>query len=142
MEEFVNAVRERSNIYDVVSRYVPLTLKGGRFWACCPFHEEKTPSFTVTPDKGIFYCFGCHEGGNVFKFISLMEHVTYFEAVKLQAERLGIKLPSRKKTSEEIKFEKEKDELKFEIEKKNSEINLFLIFILMRWEFGIKSIIE
>ncbi len=111
MEEFVNAVRERSDIYEVVSRYVPLTLKSGRFWACCPFHEEKTPSFTVTPDKGIFYCFGCHEGGNVFKFISLMEHITYFEAVKLQAERLGIKLPSRKKTSEEIKFENEKEAL-------------------------------
>lgn len=111
MEEFVNAVRENSDIYEVVSRYVPLTLKSGRFWACCPFHEEKTPSFSVTPDKGIFYCFGCHEGGNVFKFISLMEHITYFEAVKLQAERLGIKIPSRKKTSDEIKFEQEKDAL-------------------------------
>ena len=111
MEEFINTVRERSDIYEVVSRYVPLNLKGGRFWACCPFHEEKTPSFTVTPEKGIFYCFGCHAGGNVFKFISLMEHITYFEAVKLQAERLGIEIPSRKKTSEEIKFENEKDAL-------------------------------
>ena len=111
MGDFINSVQERSDIYEVVSRYVPLNMKGGRFWACCPFHEEKTPSFTVSPDKGIFYCFGCHTGGNVFKFISLMEHVTYFEAVKLQAERLGIKLPSRKKTSEEIKFEQEKDAL-------------------------------
>lgn len=111
MEEFINSVRERSDIYEVVSRYVPLTLKGGRFWACCPFHEEKTPSFTVTPDKGIFYCFGCHAGGNVFKFISLMEHITYFEAVKLQAERLGIEIPSRKKNSDELKFEQEKDAL-------------------------------
>ena len=111
MEEFVNSVLERSDIYEVVSRYVPLNLKGGRFWACCPFHEEKTPSFTVSPDKGIFYCFGCHAGGNVFKFISLMEHITYFEAVKLQAERLGIQIPSRKKTSDEIKFEQEKDAL-------------------------------
>lgn len=111
MEEFVNAVRERSDIYEVVSRYVPLTMKSGRFWACCPFHEEKTPSFTVSPDKGIFYCFGCHEGGNVFKFISLMEHITYFEAVKLQAERLGIKMPSHKKSSVEIKTEQEKEAL-------------------------------
>ncbi len=111
MEEFINAVRERSDIYDVVSRYVTLTLKNGRFWACCPFHEEKTPSFTVSPDKGIFYCFGCHEGGNVFKFISKMEHITYFEAVKLQAERLGIEIPSRKKTSAEIQIEQEKDSL-------------------------------
>ena len=111
MEEFINTVRERSDIYEVISRYVPLKMKGGRFWACCPFHEEKTPSFSVTPDKGIFYCFGCHEGGNVFKFISKIEHITYFEAVKLQAERLGIKLPSQKKSSAEIKLEQEKDAL-------------------------------
>ena len=111
MDEFINSVRERSDIYEVVSRYVPLNLKSGKFWACCPFHEEKTPSFTVSPDKGIFYCFGCHAGGNVFKFISLMEHITYFEAVKLQAERLGMKIPSRKKTSDEIKIENEKDAL-------------------------------
>ena len=111
MDEFVNNVRERSDIYDVVSRYVPLTLKNGRFWACCPFHEEKTPSFSVSPDKGIFYCFGCHEGGNIFKFISKMENVTYFEAIKLQAERLGIKIPSRQKTSAEIQIEQEKDSL-------------------------------
>lgn len=111
IEEFINTVKEQTNIYDVVSRYVPLVMKGGRFWACCPFHEEKTASFTVSPDKGIFYCFGCHTGGNVFKFISLMEHITYFEAVKLQAERLGIKIPSRNKNSAEIKIEQEKDSL-------------------------------
>lgn len=111
MEEFTNAVRERSDIYDVVSRYVPLVMKGGRFWACCPFHEEKTPSFSVSPDKGSYYCFGCHEGGNVFKFISKMENISYFDAVKLQAERLGIKIPSRKKTSEEIQAEQGKTAL-------------------------------
>lgn len=111
MEEFTNAVRERSDIYDVVSRYVPLVMKGGRFWACCPFHEEKTPSFSVSPDKGSYYCFGCHEGGNVFKFISKMENISYFDAVKLQAERLGMKIPSRKKTSEEIQAEQGKTAL-------------------------------
>ena len=110
-EEFINTVRERTDIYEVVSRYVPLTMKGGRFWACCPFHEEKTPSFSVSPEKGTYYCFGCHEGGNVFKFISKMENISYFDAVKLQAERLGIKIPSRKKTSEEIQVEQEKDSL-------------------------------
>ena len=111
MEDFINAVRERSDIYEVVSRYVPLTMKNGRFWACCPFHDEKTASFSITPEKGMYYCFGCHEGGNVFKFISKMEHITYFEAVKLQAERLGIKIPSRKKNAAEIQFEQEKDSL-------------------------------
>ena len=86
MEEFVNAVKERTDIYEVISRYLPVTMKGGRFWARCPFHEEKTPSFSITPERGLFYCFGCHEGGDSFKFISLMEHITYFEAVKLQAD--------------------------------------------------------
>ena len=111
MEDFVSAVRERSDIYEVVSRYVPLTMKNGRFWACCPFHDEKTASFSITPEKGMYYCFGCHEGGNVFNFISKMEHITYFEAVKLQAERLGIKIPSRKKNVAEIQAEQEKDSL-------------------------------
>ena len=110
-EEFINAVRERTDIYEVVSRYVPLVMKGGRFWACCPFHEEKTPSFSVLPEKGTYYCFGCHEGGNVFRFISKMENITYYEAIKLQAERLGIPIPSRKKTAEEIQIEQEKDAL-------------------------------
>lgn len=104
MDEFVGRVREQSDIHAVISRYVPLTMKNGRYWACCPFHNENTASFSVIPDKGIFYCFGCHVGGNVFKFISLIENVSYFDAVKLQAERLGIRLPSEKKrTPEEIK---------------------------------------
>lgn len=111
MEDFIAEVRERSDIYEVVSRYVPLVMKGGKFWACCPFHNEKTASFSITPEKGMYYCFGCHEGGNVFKFISKMEHITYFEAVKLQAERLGIKIPSRKKNAAEIQVEQEKDSL-------------------------------
>ncbi|MBR6014093.1 MAG: DNA primase [Selenomonadaceae bacterium] len=105
MDAFVEKVRERSDIYSVVSRYIPMTLKGGRYWACCPFHGEKTASFTITPDKGLFYCFGCHEGGNVFNFISKMENISYFEAVKLQAERLGIALPNQKKSQAEIQKE-------------------------------------
>ena len=107
MDEFVSRVRERSDIYAVVSRYLQLNFKGGRYWACCPFHEEKTASFSVAPDKGLFYCFGCHAGGNVFKFISMMENISYFDAVKLQAERLGIEIPSRQKSPEEIRAEKE-----------------------------------
>ncbi len=111
MDDFVNRVRERSDIREVVSRYVTLNFKGGRYWACCPFHNEKTPSFTVSPDKGMFYCFGCHKGGNVFKFISLIENISYLDAIKLQAERLGIDLPSRKKTSAELKLEQKQKTL-------------------------------
>lgn len=111
MDDFVSRVRERSDIYAVVSRYLQLNFKGGRYWACCPFHEEKTASFSVAPDKGLFYCFGCHAGGNVFKFISMMENISYFDAIKLQAERLGIEIPSRRKSPEEIRAEKERKSL-------------------------------
>ena len=107
LDEFVESVRERTDIYSVVSRYVTLTQKSGRFWGCCPFHSEKTASFCVSPDKGFFYCFGCGTGGNAFKFLSLIENITYFEAVKLQAQRLGIDLPSRNSSPEEERRRRE-----------------------------------
>lgn len=111
LDEFVDRVRERSDIREVVGNYVPLTFKAGRYWGCCPFHSEKTASFTVTPDKGLFYCFGCHVGGNVFNFLSKIENITYFEAIKLQAERLGIPIPVRNKSPEEMKVEQNKKTL-------------------------------
>ena len=101
MDAFVERVEQGSDIVDVISHYVTLKRKGNRFWGCCPFHQEKTPSFSVVPEKGFFYCFGCHAGGNVFKFLSLIENVTYFEAIKLQAEKLGIPLPERPKSAQE-----------------------------------------
>ena len=111
---FVEKVREQSDIYSVVSRYVPLTLKGNKYWACFPFHGEKTASFTITPEKGLFYCFGCHAGGNVFKFISMIENISYFDAIKLQAERLGIALPARNKSKAELERE-DKDKFLYQI---------------------------
>ena len=101
MDAFVERVEQSSDIVDVVSHYVTLKRRGNRFWGCCPFHQEKTPSFSVVPDKGFFYCFGCHAGGNVFKFLSLIENVSYFEAIKLQAEKLGIPMPERPKSAQE-----------------------------------------
>ena len=111
LDEFVEQVRERSDIYSVVSRYVSLNQRSGKFWGLCPFHNEKTPSFTVDAGKGFFYCFGCHAGGNVFKFISLIENISYFEAIKLQAERLGIPLPHRKLSPEEERRRREEKNL-------------------------------
>ena len=107
IDEFVEHVTERTDIYSVVSRYVPLTQKSGRYWGRCPFHNEKTASFSVSPDKGLFYCFGCGAGGNVFKFLSLIENITYFEAVKLQAQRLGIELPTKKTSPEQERRRRE-----------------------------------
>ena len=111
LDEFVERVSERTDIYSVVSRYVQLTQKSGRFWGRCPFHNEKTASFSVSPDKGLFYCFGCQTGGNVFKFLSLIENITYFEAVKLQAQRLGIDLPQKKYSPEEERRRREEKSL-------------------------------
>lgn len=110
--EFVGTVRARSDILNVVSGYVALKHKHGNYWGCCPFHNEKTASFSVSPDKGFFYCFGCHVGGDVFKFISLIENINYFEAVKLQAERLGIALPKGKATPAEIERDKHLKDLR------------------------------
>ena len=107
LDEFVERVTERTDIYSVVSRYVPLTQKGGRYWGRCPFHNEKTASFSVSADKGLFYCFGCGAGGNVFKFLSLIENITYFEAVKLQAQRLGIELPAQRTSPEQERRRRE-----------------------------------
>ena len=101
MEAFVQQVRAATDILAVVQSYVPLRRKGGRYWGCCPFHSEKTPSFSVVPAEGFFYCFGCHAGGDAFKFISLMEHITPFEAIKRQAEQLGIPVPERKRDARE-----------------------------------------
>ena len=135
MDEFINEVRERSDIYAVVSRYIPMILKGGRYWACCPFHNEKTASFTINTEKGFFYCFGCHAGGNVFKFISKMENVSYFEAVRLQAERLGIPLPKKNKTSEEIAKERSQKVL-FKIHEVARD---FYHNLLMKTEYGLSG---
>ena len=109
--DFFEQVRERTDIYSVVSHYVQLTQKNGRFWGCCPFHNEKTASFSVSPDKGLFYCFGCQTGGDAFKFLTLIENISYFEAVKLQAQRLGIDLPAKKSSPEEERRLREKKSL-------------------------------
>lgn len=111
LDEFVERVNERTDIYSVVSQYVSLTQKSGRYWGCCPFHSEKTASFCISPDKGLFYCFGCGAGGNAFKFLSLIENISYFEAVKLQAQRLGIDLPERKYSPEEERRRREEKTL-------------------------------
>lgn len=106
MDAFVARVRDASDILSVVASYVPLKKKGGNYWGCCPFHLEKTPSFSVAPEKGFFYCFGCHAGGNVFKFISMIENISYFDAIRLQAEKLGIPMPDREKSEKDIEKER------------------------------------
>ncbi|WP_288763349.1 DNA primase [uncultured Mitsuokella sp.] len=112
MDAFVERVSEQTDILRVVQGYVPLKRRGNRYWGCCPFHQEKTASFSVLPDKGFFYCFGCHAGGNAFKFLSLIENISYFDAIKLQAEKLGIPLPERKRSPQEVAREREIQDLR------------------------------
>lgn len=94
-EEVVEEVRLRSDIVDTISEYVRLQRKGKNYLGLCPFHSEKTPSFTVTPDKQIFYCFGCHTGGNVFSFLMKKEKWNFVETVEHLAQKHGIVLPEK-----------------------------------------------
>ncbi len=112
MEAFVQQVRAQTDILAVVQGYVPLKRKGNRYWGCCPFHNEKTASFSVVPADGFFYCFGCHAGGDAFKFISLIEHITPFEAILRQAELLGIEKPERQRDPREEARLRELDDLR------------------------------
>ena len=95
-QEWMDELLSKNEITEVVSSYVTLKPKGRKLWACCPLHGEKTPSFSVSPDKQLFYCFGCHAGGTVIQFVMDMEHLTFIEAVKLLAERAHMELPEEK----------------------------------------------
>ncbi|MBU2701518.1 DNA primase [Sporomusaceae bacterium BoRhaA] len=110
-DDFVDRLRSESDIVSVVSDYVPLKKKGKNYWGCCPFHHEKTPSFSVAPDKGFFYCFGCGAGGNVFNFLMKIENIDFFSAVKLLAKKLNISLPEKEKTTEEKNHDRKYERL-------------------------------
>jgi DNA primase len=92
-EEVVQEVLLRTDIVDVIGDYVQLKRTGANAKGLCPFHQEKTPSFTVSPAKGLFYCFGCHASGNVFRFLMQHEHMTFPEAVRFLAARSGVRMP-------------------------------------------------
>ena len=93
-EEIIDEVRQANDIIDVISQYVRLKRSGRNFFGLCPFHNEKSPSFSVSPEKQIFHCFGCGVGGNVFTFLSKIEGINFVEAVQLLAERANIQLPT------------------------------------------------
>ena len=97
----IDQIRQSNNIVEVISGYLPLKKTGSNFKALCPFHQEKTPSFIVSPQKEIFHCFGCGEGGNVFNFLMKHEKISFIEAVERLAERAGITLPKDRASSEE-----------------------------------------
>ena len=100
-EDVIEEVRSRNDIVSVISEYVKLPRKGSSYFGLCPFHNEKSPSFSVSPDKQMYYCFGCGAGGNVFTFIQEYENYSFPEAMKFLAERAGITLPEKEYSQEE-----------------------------------------
>lgn len=102
-EELIEEVRSRNDIVDVISGYVKLKKSGSNYFGLCPFHNEKSGSFSVSPSKQMYYCFGCGAGGNVITFIMEYENYTFMEAVRMLAERAGVELPQMEETPEERK---------------------------------------
>ena len=110
-DDIIEEVRQKNDIVDVVSQYVKLTRKGSSYFGLCPFHNEKTPSFSVTPGKQMYYCFGCGAGGNVFNFIMEYENYTFGEALKHLADRAGVELPKIEYSKEVREKAQERAEL-------------------------------
>ena len=102
-DDLIEEIRSRNDIVDVISSYVKLKKQGATYFGLCPFHNEKSPSFSVTPGKQMYYCFGCGEGGNVYSFIMKYENYSFVEAVKMLADRAGITLPEAEYSEEERK---------------------------------------
>lgn len=110
-EDIVEEVRSKNDIVDIISGYVRLTKKGSTYFGLCPFHNEKTGSFSVSPGKQMFYCFGCGAGGNVYTFLMKYENATFKEAIEKLADRAGVKLPEYEMTQEQKQQMSEKQRL-------------------------------
>ena len=113
-DEIIDEVRQTNDIVDIISQYVHLKRSGRNYFGLCPFHNEKSPSFSVSPDKQIFHCFGCGVGGNVFTFLTKIEGISFVEAVQTLAERSNIQLPTLENNQDS-----KKEELKAKVYKVN-----------------------
>lgn len=105
---FINELKFRCPIEEVIGSYITLKRAGSRYTACCPFHNEKTPSFTVFTDTSSYYCFGCGSGGDIITFIMKHENLDYIEAVRLLAQRAGLSMPEDKSIPDKKKRERER----------------------------------
>ena len=113
-DAWLEELRSRVSLEEVVSEYVPLKQKGRRFWGCCPFHNEKTPSFSVDSESQLYYCFGCHKGGTVINFVMDMERMEFMDAVRLLAERAHMELPERTASSAQSGVDRDERERMYE----------------------------
>lgn len=135
-DEIVEEVRSRNDIVDVINGYVGLKRKGNTYSACCPFHNEKTPSFHVSREKQMYHCFGCGAGGNVFTFLMEYEHYSFPEAVKYLADRAGMELPEQKLSGEE----KQKESRKVQLREVNKSAAAYYHYLLTKTERGKKGL--
>ena len=107
----INRILDAANIVDVIGEFVSLKKRGVNHIACCPFHDEKTPSFSVSPTKNIYKCFGCGKAGNVVNFVMEHEHFTYVEALKYLGKKYGIEIKERELTEEEVQESNKRESL-------------------------------
>ena len=148
-EQAIEQVRHANDVVDVIGSYFPLKRRGNDFWATCPFHKEKTPSFSVSPTKQIWYCFGCHAGGNVFNFVMRYENMEFIDVVRKLAERAGIKVETEDAAGLANRGEKEmlfklhdevaaffQEHLRAEVAKKYLEKRKISLEVARKWRIG------
>ena len=135
-EEVIQKVRDTANIREIVEEYVPLRKTGRNWVGLCPFHSEQDPSFTVSEEKQLFHCFGCNEGGDVFRFLMKLKGLSFIEAIKYVADRYGIDIPQKPLSKKEKEKHKEKDLLL----KANKEASLFYHDLLLNSSEGEKPL--
>ena len=131
-KDFIQTVKDRCDIASLVSERVALKKRGGKLWGCCPFHQEKTPSFSVSPDKGLFYCFGCGAGGDAIAFVQKVDNLPFQEAVELIAGKFGVAVPERGKSGRR----REKDQAAKEIYAVNALAASYFTACLKKTAFG------
>ena len=113
-DAWLEELRSRVSLEEVVSEYVPLKQKGRRYWGCCPFHNEKTPSFAVNSDTQLYYCFGCHKGGTVIHFVMEMERMEFMDAVRYLADRAHMDVPEVASQPSEARASRDERERMYE----------------------------
>jgi len=109
--DWLSELKRKNDIVSIASNYLQMEQKGRRFWACCPFHNEKTPSFSINNEDGIYYCFGCKESGDVIKFVQKMENIDFMDAVKLLADKVGMEVPELASGDKRKETQKQKERI-------------------------------
>ena len=135
-DEIKQEVASRVDIVDLISGYISLKQRGKDFWACCPFHAEKTPSFSVNREMQLYHCFGCHKAGGVFNFLMEYEGMTYPESIEFLAARVGYQLPEKKMSEEE----KKRTGRRMRLLEVNKQAAIYFYYLLRNSEHGKKGL--